>query len=575
MTTIAAEKRIMEMVTATKSLVISRCIDKTRIYQEIAGIMKQRSSQTKSINFLATFFKNKIDQGHMEVGSEYYANLYFRSVGDYPESGEAPAYRELMEYKSAIRFPRLLSNYNYIQTFKSRFPKTAENIRHSIDPKMSPDPLWQRLIEFNKQEISREMLSWQKEKGAIETAQRDMTAFEVYAFNARISKFNEKRDLRLLRTYDLRDAMEVEQIKLIAKEKLKSVAAQEIRTRKLQEFLLDVKCRLSTFRPSITSYGEILKKDLKLRSTRFEDIISEGVQKILDEIYPSAQYYFTPLGKIKYASALNTMEQVPWPNADQMDNGFRMAMGWGTLEYAKKRYEELANLYDELHRRNAEYLGRGDIDIRKGYWRLYIKDKRPSFPYVGHFIKMKDSKKEFFSETEKEGFMEIEGLGWINFAKAPAPIILGIDMEIDYKTKILQERQYHQKLQEKIWEEKRRRSLIGRLESIVTSVSHLFGTVIKYLNPIGITTRIYTSNPITRHVYKELDKLSGSTLSGLNRVVQLPARTLRGEPISKEDIMEAVEFGLKAGVLAVSGGSAGALIGVAAGQLKKAVPRAV
>lgn len=86
--------------------------------------------------------------------------------------------------------------------------------------------------------------------------------------------------------------------------------------------------------------------------------------------------------------------------------------------------------------------------------------------------------------------------------------------------------------------------------------------------PIQIPTKIIKGTPGLRDVYKGVDKLTGGTLSSVERVVNLPNRLAAGKPISKAEIMEAAMVGLKAGAIIMSGGSAASLVSVGAGMLK-------
>jgi len=86
--------------------------------------------------------------------------------------------------------------------------------------------------------------------------------------------------------------------------------------------------------------------------------------------------------------------------------------------------------------------------------------------------------------------------------------------------------------------------------------------------PIQIPTKIIKGTPGLRDVYKGVDKLTGGTLSSVERVVNLPNRIAAGKPISKAELMEAAMVGLKVGAIVASGGSAASLVSTGAGMLK-------
>lgn len=86
--------------------------------------------------------------------------------------------------------------------------------------------------------------------------------------------------------------------------------------------------------------------------------------------------------------------------------------------------------------------------------------------------------------------------------------------------------------------------------------------------PYQISTKIIKATPGLKNVYKGVDKLTGGTLSSVERVVNLPNRIAAGKPISKAELMEAAMVGLKVGAIVASGGSASSLVSAGAGMLK-------
>lgn len=86
--------------------------------------------------------------------------------------------------------------------------------------------------------------------------------------------------------------------------------------------------------------------------------------------------------------------------------------------------------------------------------------------------------------------------------------------------------------------------------------------------PYQISTSIIKATPGLKDVYKGVDKLTGGTLSSVERVVNLPNRIAAGKPISKAELMEAAMVALKVGAIVASGGSAASLVSAGAGMLK-------
>lgn len=86
--------------------------------------------------------------------------------------------------------------------------------------------------------------------------------------------------------------------------------------------------------------------------------------------------------------------------------------------------------------------------------------------------------------------------------------------------------------------------------------------------PLKLTHKIATTVPGLKHVYKGVDKLTGGTITSLYRTVTLPGRAIETGKLSKADLIEGVMNVVKVGAIIVSGGSAVAVIGAAAGALK-------
>ena len=99
-------------------------------------------------------------------------------------------------------------------------------------------------------------------------------------------------------------------------------------------------------------------------------------------------------------------------------------------------------------------------------------------------------------------------------------------------------------------------------------VTKVAGKVMNVMNPIKGVARVAKAIPGVRDVYKGLDKLTGGTLTSVERVSNLPAKAVSGQKISKAELLEGAMLVVKVGAVAVSGGSAVALIGAASGALK-------
>jgi hypothetical protein len=101
------------------------------------------------------------------------------------------------------------------------------------------------------------------------------------------------------------------------------------------------------------------------------------------------------------------------------------------------------------------------------------------------------------------------------------------------------------------------------------TIAKATGNVAHVLNPLVQIKSVATIVPVVKDVYRETDKFTGGTISQLTRVTDLPAKFLVTGQVSPQELMEALTVAMKVGAIVASGGSAGAIIAVASGQLKQ------
>lgn len=89
------------------------------------------------------------------------------------------------------------------------------------------------------------------------------------------------------------------------------------------------------------------------------------------------------------------------------------------------------------------------------------------------------------------------------------------------------------------------------------------GAVFIYLNPITMSYNWFSQSRLTAHAFNELDKFSGGMLTSGANVSSLVFRAMRGDPISKAELVGDLVFIIKVGLLVVTAGAAG--VWVAAG----------
>lgn len=100
-------------------------------------------------------------------------------------------------------------------------------------------------------------------------------------------------------------------------------------------------------------------------------------------------------------------------------------------------------------------------------------------------------------------------------------------------------------------------------------VSNVIGNVLTQLNPIYITYQLYSTNPVTEHAFHELDRFTGGLLTSTKNLSTLPARTIRGDAITKAELIDDALLALKLAIVIYSGGTASSIISASSGQLSK------
>ena len=86
--------------------------------------------------------------------------------------------------------------------------------------------------------------------------------------------------------------------------------------------------------------------------------------------------------------------------------------------------------------------------------------------------------------------------------------------------------------------------------------------------PHKLAVSAIKATPIAKDVWKGVDKVTGGTLSKLDRIADLPNKVAAGKPISKAELMEVAMTAIQVAAIVASGGSAAALISAGAGMLK-------
>lgn len=88
------------------------------------------------------------------------------------------------------------------------------------------------------------------------------------------------------------------------------------------------------------------------------------------------------------------------------------------------------------------------------------------------------------------------------------------------------------------------------------------------LNPLHLIYQGLSTCPITEHMFRELDKFTGGFFTSVHQLSILPGRALRGDAISKEELISNALFVIKVALVVVAGGTAASIIAASSDQLK-------
>lgn len=116
------------------------------------------------------------------------------------------------------------------------------------------------------------------------------------------------------------------------------------------------------------------------------------------------------------------------------------------------------------------------------------------------------------------------------------------------------------------------RAAIGDVEwsEVLDSVGVIFqqvATVAVYLNPIRMSYELLSTSPLTAHAFNELDKFTGGMITTATNVSDLPLRAMRGDPISKVELIRDALFIIQVAAIVFTGPvGLGLMLGVMVGK---------
>lgn len=105
------------------------------------------------------------------------------------------------------------------------------------------------------------------------------------------------------------------------------------------------------------------------------------------------------------------------------------------------------------------------------------------------------------------------------------------------------------------------------VEKKIGEISKNVGDIIYYSNPYRTTYDILSKSSLTSHAFGELDKFSGNLLTRVRNVSILPARVLRGEKVTRQELLVDLFTIIQVAALVFGGPAAvGAFVGSSVGS---------
>lgn len=108
-------------------------------------------------------------------------------------------------------------------------------------------------------------------------------------------------------------------------------------------------------------------------------------------------------------------------------------------------------------------------------------------------------------------------------------------------------------------------SVLGSLGEVFQGV----GAVLYYMNPARIAYNWLSTAPLTAHAFAELDKFTGGMITTAVNLSDLPARAMRGDPISTVELIRDALLVIEIAAVVFSGGTylmIGGIIGTMVGR---------
>lgn len=109
---------------------------------------------------------------------------------------------------------------------------------------------------------------------------------------------------------------------------------------------------------------------------------------------------------------------------------------------------------------------------------------------------------------------------------------------------------------------------------VIKKLGEIGGNILMYTNMTYLTSSFMRQFPLTKHLYNEVDKISGGSLTTIENLNTLTGRVMRGDAISKEECIRNALFMIRVAAVMMAGPAGSAamnamLVSQVAGQLKQ------
>lgn len=339
---------------------------------------------------------------------------------------------------------------------------------------------------------------------------------------------------------------------------------------------------------------------------------------VLEYCFPSIRDY--EMNKSAYPHFVDYMESQPFPSSEMFDLAVKKIVGYGTEKYG----EEMSEFLDWVSENNLnESAGQHFfIQVPQTNPYIYAGESQYNYPMETHFVRPKingfysfaayenarqseryvfrdpvfteiispfkfsaqtrkyvrrSSFEYFWWPRPKEGFQYVPKVGFVD-PRFFMPFYLRPKMTL-HKYQELEEIRIRKARERAKRKKKKSGGLFGDFVRGVweagtsgdpfKAFGAAIGGTLRMTMPNQIITDFMKNNNITKDIYREINDFSGGFMDQINNVSDLPAKWIRGEPITEADLMAAADIGIKIAVVVASGGTAAAVIGVSASQLQR------